>query len=441
MKPADPSMTSAVNMGISEPTLYNRKAKYGGMEVSEIRLPLLLAGTSIGGAHKMTTNKMTLNRVFPLVSLLLVSIFFTTCKGQIITKEKNNKSDSTYAYEQYSKIVRTHGVQSKNLSCQLLDKNGNLWFSIQGEGVYRYDGTRFTNFTTKDGLRSNNVGPIIQDREGTIVIGTSSGICKYDGNAFIHLPETDTLSITSLMEDNKGQIWFGAINKGIYKYDGKHLSNTLFRYEHPYLGSKTEKYISDIIQDKAGNIWFSSWNGGGVHRYDGSTFTRFLPPNDYYISNEDGRDISNSKKQKSLNNLGFNAFSVSSGSISDDMIFSITEDKSGKLWIATRRHGVCIYDGISFTSFNENEHFIRYGIHSIMEDHNGNMWFTTDKNGVYCYDGNTLKNYTTKDGLVNNSVMSILEDKQGNLWFGTREFGLSRFDGKTFVTFSEYNEG
>ena len=44
-------MTSAVNMGISEPTLYNRKAKYGGMEVSEIRLPLLLAGTRIGEAQ------------------------------------------------------------------------------------------------------------------------------------------------------------------------------------------------------------------------------------------------------------------------------------------------------------------------------------------------------------------------------------------------------
>lgn len=388
----------------------------------------------------MTTNKSTLNRISPLVSLLLVSILFTTCKGQIITKEKNNKSDTTYAYEQHTKIVRTQGVQSKNVSCQLLDKNGNLWFSIQGEGVYRYDGTRFTNFTTKDGLCSNNVGPIIQDREGNIVIGTSSGICKYDGNTFMHIAATDTLSITSLMEDNEGQIWFGAINKGIYKYDGKLLSNTLYKYEHSYLGSKTENYISDIIQDNAGNIWFSSWNGGGVHRYDGSTFTNFLPPNDYYISNEDGRDISNSKQQKSLDNLGFNTFSVSSGRITDDMIFSITEDKSGKLWFATRRHGVCIYDGKSFTNFNENEHFIRYGVHSIMEDHNGNMWFTTDKNGVYCYDGNTMKNYTIKDGLVNNSVMSILKDKQGNLWFGTREFGLSRFDGKTFITFSNYYE-
>jgi len=130
----------------------------------------------------MTTNKSTLNRISPLVSLLLVSILFTTCKGQIIMKEKNSKSDTTYAYEQHTKIVRTQGVQSKNVSCQLLDKNGNLWFSIQGEGVYRYDGTGFTNFTTKDGLCSNNVGPIIQDREGNIVIGTSSGICKYDGN-------------------------------------------------------------------------------------------------------------------------------------------------------------------------------------------------------------------------------------------------------------------
>ncbi len=91
-------------------------------------------------------------------------------------------------------------------------------------------------------------------------------------------------------------------------------------------------------------------------------------------------NISNSKQQKSLDNLGFNTLSVSSGRITDDMIFSIIEDKSGKLWFATRRHGVCIYDGKSFTNFNENEHFIRYGVYSIMEDHNGNLYLTGDIN-------------------------------------------------------------
>ena len=386
----------------------------------------------------MTIQNAVYNSKYLLLPYLLVSIFCTTCKGQIPPKEKINKSDLSYINEQNPRIVRTQGTQNMNVSCQLLDKDGNIWFSIQGEGVYRYDGKRFTNFTTNDGLCSNNVGPIIQDREGSIVIGTSSGICKYDGNTFILIPMTDTLSITSLLEDKDGQIWFGAKNKGIYKYDGRHLSNPLCRYEHPYYGSKTEKYISDIIQDIHGNIWFSSWNGSGIWHYDGNTFTNFLPPKNYYISNEDGRSISNPIVRKSGEYLTLNAFQESTGSITDDMIFSIWEDKSGILWLATRRHGVCLYDGKSFTSFKENENFVSYGVHSILEDHNGNMWFTTDKNGVYCYDGKTMKNYTIKDGLVNNSVMSILEDKQGNLWFGTRGFGLSRFDGKTFITFSNY---
>jgi ligand-binding sensor domain-containing protein len=100
---------------------------------------------------------------------------------------------------------------------------------------------------------------------------------------------------------------------------------------------------------------------------------------------------------------------------------------------------VCRFDGKSFTSFSENEAFVKHGIYSIFEDKKGNLWFSTDKNGVYRYDGKTLYNYTTANGLVNNSVFSILEDKGGNLWFGTRWFGLSRFDGISFTTFSQHD--
>jgi hypothetical protein len=56
------------------------------------------------------------------------------------------------------------GTKYENVVCQLLDKDGNLWFSISGEGAYRYDGKSFTNITTKDGLCNNDVGAIIQDR-------------------------------------------------------------------------------------------------------------------------------------------------------------------------------------------------------------------------------------------------------------------------------------
>lgn len=66
------------------------------------------------------------------------------------------------------KMIRTQGVVSGNVGCELQDKAGNLWFSTGGEGVYRYDGISFTNFTTKDGLSSNDVSAITQDKSGNI---------------------------------------------------------------------------------------------------------------------------------------------------------------------------------------------------------------------------------------------------------------------------------
>ncbi len=387
---------------------------------------------------------MKINRLKTKICTLLTLFTFAFCNGQVKTDStKDSISQEKASTENHPMMIRTQGVKSGNVNCELQDRDGNLWFSVGGEGIYRYNGESFTNFTTRDGLCDNDVRDIIQDKDGNILIGTSSGICKYDGKSFSKYFETDTLNhfrITSLFEDRDGNLWFGVMANGIYRYDGKTLSNFLNNDDHPFNLGNHYQLIIDILQDRNGNIWFSSWNGGGVWRYNGKTFTNFLPSKNYYLSHEDGRTNTN-PKQGIFSNLPLKStYSFSEDSITDDMIFSISEDKAGNLWFATRRHGACRYDGKSFTSFRENEGFVSYGIYSILEDKKGNMWFSTDNNGVFCYDGKTFKNYTTDDGLVNNSVFSILEDKAGNIWFGTRWFGLSRFDGKTFNTFSKYKE-
>ncbi len=366
-----------------------------------------------------------------IVTLLFV---FTSCNGQAQKDLSNeNKNQQTHINSYQTKIVRAQGAKSGNLNCEFQDRDGNIWFSTDGEGVYRFDGKLFINFTTENGLCDNNANAIIQDKLGNILIGTNAGICKYDGEIFSKYFETDTLNnlrIIALLEDKDGNIWFSAMNKGIYKYDGTNLSNFLCNYKHRYFGDKQEKMISNILQDKMGNIWFSSFNRGGVWRFDGKILNHFLPSDDYYLLLEDEKsnDYSDSDTK----------YVPSPEYITDDMITSMTEDKNGNIWFATRRHGICIYDGKSFKTFKENEVFVKYSIISILEDKKGIFWLGTDEGGVFSYDGKTLKNYTTTDGLVNNAVRSILEDKNGNLWFGTRWFGLSSFDGKTFTTYSEY---
>jgi ligand-binding sensor domain-containing protein len=374
------------------------------------------------------------NQIF---SFLLVSLFFTSCNGQTSTKQTQNYINSSKTLEQHPKIIRTHGTQSGVVGCELLDKDGNLWFSISGEGAYRYDGKTFTNFTTKDGLCNNNVGAIIQDKAGNILLGTNSGICKYDGNKFTKYPVTDTLRITCMFEDKDGNLWFGTSGNGIYRYNGKTLNNFLNSNKHEYNLGSNNQFILDILQDRKGNLWFSSWNGGGVWKYDGKDFKNFVPSADYYKANQDKRNFNN--PQSTFENNTKTIYSPSQNHITDDMIFSMTEDNLGNIWFATRDHGICRYDGKIFTSIGRNEGFNSRGATAILQLDDNSFWITTGDSGVWHYNGKTFKNFTEKDGLVNNAVMKVLKDKKNDLWFGTKYLGLSRYDGKTFTTFSHYD--
>ena len=190
----------------------------------------------------------------------------------------------------------------------------------------------------------------------------------------------------------------------------------------------------DIMEDKAGNIGFSSWNQEGVWKYDGNTFNNYKSSADYYLRSG---IPTNSKDNQSYINLPVTTSSLPQDNITDDMIFSISEDKAGNKWFSTRRHGACKYDGKSFLNFTVNKGFADVGMHDILEDKSGNYWFATEKNGVWRYDGKGFKNFNTGDGLINNSVFNILEDNTGNLWFGTRGFGLYRYDGRKFYNMTE----
>jgi ligand-binding sensor domain-containing protein len=314
--------------------------------------------------------------------LLLLLFVFTSCNSQVKTDSSKEIISQLPIFVLHDpKIVRTQGTTSGNISCELEDRNGNLWFSVDGEGVYRFDGKSFTNFTLKDGLCDNTASTIIQLKSGEILIGTNAGICKYDGKKFSKYFEVDSLNnlrITALLEDRDGNIWFGAMNKGVYRYDGTNLSHFLHKYKHPIFAEKEEKMISDIIQDKKGNIWFSSFNRGGAWRYDGKILTHFLPSADYYSFREDERSQAYATTETK--------YVHSPDYITDDMIHSMTEDKSGNIWFATRRHGICIYNGKTFKSFKGNEVLGRISPIAILEDKMGIIWLGTEESGVFSYD-------------------------------------------------------
>lgn len=65
------------------------------------------------------------------------------------------------------------------------DVNGQLWFGTLGNGVYRYDGRHFQQLSKADGLPSNSIAGLVPQPDGSMIIGTYSGIVHYRPTAMV----------------------------------------------------------------------------------------------------------------------------------------------------------------------------------------------------------------------------------------------------------------
>lgn len=331
-----------------------------------------------------------------------------SCNVQVKKKVPEEKtSESNVILTEQAKLIKTQGSKSgDNVHCSIQDTAGNLWFGTTSEGVYKYDGKVFTQFTESNGLISNTVHHILEDKEGKIWIATSSGICVYDGKTFskiqIPVPKNQPINtynsrkdVFNIIQDKSGKLWFATID-GVFVYYGNSFTHfTVNEGASGFLSSNNN--VEYILEDKAGIIWFGGRGNEGVFRYDGTTITNLKP---------DG----------------------------DNWAWPVLQDKRGNIWFSNW-NGAYRYDGKSFTSFTKKDGLSGDMVARIIEDKKGNLWFGGD--GLSRYDGKYFTRFTTKDGLINNSVFSILEGRNGNIWVGTRETVLFLYDGKSFIDFSE----
>ena len=124
----------------------------------------------------------------------------------------------SYDGEKFITYTTRQGLASNTVTCILEDKNQNLWFGTYGGGISKYDGEKFITYTTNQGLANNFISSLMEDRSGNIWIGTANGITLYHNQTFITLTTNQGLitnNVTSLAEDESGTIWIGTNGEGI----------------------------------------------------------------------------------------------------------------------------------------------------------------------------------------------------------------------------------
>jgi len=274
------------------------------------------------------------------------------------------------------------------------DTKGELWFGTLQKGVANFDGDNLNYFTTKDGLPSNRITSIIEDKSGNLWFGTGSGISKFDGTNFINYSENDGLCsdrISNLFIDSKGTLWIGTWG-GACKFDGTEFQD--FQLPYPKIGTiinpDTKDWITSIAEDDTGNIWFGR-DGYGVTKFNGESFVHFTTKQglnantvqsiaidnqgDIWIgtrvAEKDKLDTTEQFGQGGLNKYNGNNFVhyPENKGLHNDDVYAIYKSNQNEVWISTLSHGVYRY---------ANNEFIQYDVPtptmSFAQDQKGNVW-------------------------------------------------------------------
>jgi len=373
-----------------------------------------------------------------------------------------------------------------------------LPINLSGENLINSDIT-FTNTTKENGLSSEQVNDIIEDRLGFIWFATSNGLNRFDGvdiKKFLHTPNDHT-SISNnniLCIDNakNGDLWIGT-HKGINRYNFKTgkfeheffgLSNqivfTIFEeddnflwigaqqglfalnlttnkvQDFSYLPHFNELGILDIKKDKRGRLWIGTWEGG-LHL------------------------LTEKKVVADTLQLEFKQFQVSTKD-GGDRVWALYPENENRMWIGTFGGGLFLMniktpnknilsnEDIEFTSFeigvDADNKISQNQVTCITQNNNGNIWLST-LGGINIFNPNEIaegnihfkkkyNSFRVSNSLISNEVWKVYSDSNNMIWLASaigvskhnpykkkfkRHYPLQKYQSESIRTILEDKEG
>lgn len=363
--------------------------------------------------------------------------------------------------------------------------------AVREKFIFRQDCyTTFKNFSVNDGLSSNLILDIIQDKYGIMWFATGNGLTRYDGHEFAVYRNQEGVDhsisgsfVTSLAEDSYGNLWVGT-RDGLNRYDRELNRFTRYVVDRNSRNSIRNNYIKALYADSIGCLWVET--GGGflskldvksetwAHQHSVATDVE----GDYYYHHifEDSKgDLWVCGRGKSLKkipaknidavqpmqssasccvetldgglyfgtyNLVFERYSSKADScitVGSNGVAATSAvcDRHNVLWFGGKG-GLALVDlsrkkitQLRHSSLNPQS-LASEEVFCLYKDRNDCIWVGTDKGvSLYSENLNAFKHYRQVNrldgGMTANAVTALMQDNDGLVWVGTAESGVDTF--------------
>lgn len=353
-----------------------------------------------------------------------------------------------------------------------------LFLNGVGNAVAQKIVYNFERLTTENGLPSNTIHDIIQDRHGFIWLGTNKGLCRYDGyrmKVFVHDTENPK-SISSnvvkrIYEAKDGKIWIASLQTGLSCYNPALPDNEAFTNYRSNLKDSSallNNELYDVYEDENGYIWTAGLDTD-LQRLDPKTglfetvalgkteagrksYFRFLADkknNSLWLGSRHDGFFNFNPLTRELRQYNYDSLSKDN----ENSIGAFTQSKD-KLWVSYYNLGLCELDlstGLFMTDLlhtGRNKDFYDNSIFALCPDSDGNLWAGHSKKGVYLFDTKTKEtqligwNELTPTDTVSGRIEVIFFDKRNIGWIGTSGKGLIKYDPylNLFNQFNSFND-
>jgi ligand-binding sensor domain-containing protein/signal transduction histidine kinase len=347
-----------------------------------------------------------------------------------------------------------------------LDRDGGLW--VGGSKLILMRGGAVTEYTMRGESSQNRVKSILQTQDGTIWVGTVSGLNRMaQGRKSFERMGGITGTVRALRQTTDGVLWIGTIGQGVYEYRGSRLtqitapqslpSNTVLNFfeddeRNFWIGTQagmlrlTRAQVSIIPLPKAndsdfGTIYMdrdgSFWIGSTLlFRMKNGAVMPMHPPG------TDGDHVRQVYRDRSgalwVGTDGDGVYRIADREtahlttregMSNNFVRAMTQDRDGSMWVAADEglnHILRENGRPRIVSYQMRDGLAYFSTRALLEDRNGDLWIGTDRGVSHLRDGIFLSDAVTA-ALAQMKVWAIHEDADGGLWFGTRNSGLFRY--------------
>lgn len=272
-------------------------------------------------------------------------------------------------------LTRRQGLISDEVRAVFQDRDGRLWIGSR-RGLSRLSQSNI-RAVSNDGASDSFVFAVAVTRDGAVWTATATGLTRQLGSTKRTFSELDGLPsriVTALHEDRRGTLWV-ATTLGIASVVGQRFVAVAM-----LPGAASIEYqIRSIASEKNGALWLCD-QSHGVLRWQNGVMER----------------------------LG--------GLVGHRRGYVAYADRADRVWIGFWEGGLSVFDRGRISTYSA-EHGLPPGtVNFIFEDRSGGLWVATDR-ALGRLDSERVRTYAA-NGLPQSAVVSMVEDRVGDLWIG-----------------------